>query len=115
MKRYAIVVEQVERTYAAYVPDLPGCVATGETVQEAELLLREAIQLHVAGLREDGFHRTRAIKRGRLSGGIGLAVDAEVGPAERSVAAPAAALNLPFGPPGRHRCPATNSSRRTAG
>ena len=54
MKRYAIVVEQVERTYAAYVPDLPGCVATGETVRETEKLLREAIELHVAGLREDG-------------------------------------------------------------
>ena len=54
MKRYAIVVERAERNYAAYVPDLPGCVATGETVQETERLLREAIELHVAGLREDG-------------------------------------------------------------
>ena len=54
MKKYAIVVERAERNYAAYVPDLPGCVATGETVQETERLLREAIELHVAGLREDG-------------------------------------------------------------
>jgi predicted RNase H-like HicB family nuclease len=54
MKRYAIVVERAERNYAAYVPDLPGCVATGETVEEVEKLLREAIALHVAGLREDG-------------------------------------------------------------
>jgi predicted RNase H-like HicB family nuclease len=54
MKRYAIVVERAARNYAAYVPDLPGCVATGETVREAEKLLREAIELHVAGLREDG-------------------------------------------------------------
>jgi predicted RNase H-like HicB family nuclease len=54
MKKYAIVVERAERNYAAYVPDLPGCVATGETVQEVEELLREAIALHVAGLREDG-------------------------------------------------------------
>jgi predicted RNase H-like HicB family nuclease len=54
MKKYAIVVERAERNYAAYVPDLPGCVATGATVEEVEALLREAIELHVAGLREDG-------------------------------------------------------------
>jgi predicted RNase H-like HicB family nuclease len=54
MKKYAIVVERAGRNYAAYVPDLPGCVATGETVRETEKLLREAIELHVAGLREDG-------------------------------------------------------------
>jgi len=54
MKKYAIVVERAERNYAAYVPDLPGCVATGATVEEAEELLREAIAMHIAGLREDG-------------------------------------------------------------
>jgi predicted RNase H-like HicB family nuclease len=54
MKRYAIVVEQAGANYAAYVPDLPGCVATGETVEETERLLREAMELHLAGLREDG-------------------------------------------------------------
>jgi predicted RNase H-like HicB family nuclease len=54
MKKYAIVVERAKRNYAAYVPDLPGCVATGATVEEAEQLLREAIEVHVAGLREDG-------------------------------------------------------------
>jgi predicted RNase H-like HicB family nuclease len=54
MKKYAIVVERAERNYAAYVPDLPGCVATGATVEEAEALLREAMELHIAGLREDG-------------------------------------------------------------
>lgn len=54
MKRYAIVVERAARNFAAYVPDLPGCVATGETVKEVERLLREAIELHVAGMREDG-------------------------------------------------------------
>lgn len=54
MKKYAIVVEQAERNCAAYVPDLPGCVATGATVEEAEALLREAIEVHIAGLREDG-------------------------------------------------------------
>jgi len=54
MKRYAIVVERAGQNYAAYVPDLPGCIATGETITETEQLLREAIALHVAGLREDG-------------------------------------------------------------
>lgn len=54
MKRYAIVVERAKKNYAAYVPDLPGCVATGATVEETERRLREAIELHVAGLREDG-------------------------------------------------------------
>ncbi len=54
MKKYAIVVERAERNYAAYVPDLPGCVATGATVEEAEQLLRKAIEMHIAGMREDG-------------------------------------------------------------
>jgi predicted RNase H-like HicB family nuclease len=54
MSRYAIVVEKAESNYSAYVPDLPGCVATGATVEETERLLREAIELHVRGLREDG-------------------------------------------------------------
>jgi predicted RNase H-like HicB family nuclease len=54
MKRYAIVIEKASTNYAAYVPDLPGCVATGATVEETESLLREAIDLHLDGLREDG-------------------------------------------------------------
>ncbi len=54
MKRYAIVVEKAKSNYAAYVPDLPGCVATGETVEATERLLREAIEIHVQGLTEDG-------------------------------------------------------------
>ena len=54
MKRYAIVIEKAASNYAAYVPDLPGCIATGATVQETERLLREAIELHVAGMRDDG-------------------------------------------------------------
>jgi predicted RNase H-like HicB family nuclease len=54
MKRYAIVVEQAGRNYSDYVPDLPGCIATGETIEATERLLREAIELHLAGLREDG-------------------------------------------------------------
>jgi predicted RNase H-like HicB family nuclease len=53
-KRYAIVVERAPSNYAAYVPDLPGCIATGATVAEIEKRLNEAIEVHVAGLREDG-------------------------------------------------------------
>ena len=52
--RYAIVIEKSETNYAAYVPDLPGCVTTGATIQEVEQGIREAIQLHLAGLLEDG-------------------------------------------------------------
>ena len=51
--RYAIVIERAGENYSAYVPDLPGCVATGETQAEVETLLREAIQLHLSGMRED--------------------------------------------------------------
>jgi predicted RNase H-like HicB family nuclease len=54
MKRYAIVIEKAKGNYAAYVPDLPGCVATGATRKETERRIRQAIQLHVQGLREDG-------------------------------------------------------------
>jgi predicted RNase H-like HicB family nuclease len=54
MKRYAIVVEAAGSNLAAYVPDLPGCVATGDTLGEVERLIREAIELHLEGLAEDG-------------------------------------------------------------
>ena len=54
MKRYAIVVERAKKNHAAYVPDLPGCVATGASIEETKLHLREAIELHVAGMGEDG-------------------------------------------------------------
>ncbi len=52
--RYAIVIEKAEGNFSAYVPDLPGCVATGPSVEEVESQIREAIELHLAGLREDG-------------------------------------------------------------
>jgi predicted RNase H-like HicB family nuclease len=52
--RYAIVIEKATSNYAAYVPDLPGCVATGATIQETEKLIREAIEFHLEGLRADG-------------------------------------------------------------
>ena len=52
--KYAIVIEKAAGNYSAYVPDLPGCVATGETVEETETGIREAIELHLEGMREDG-------------------------------------------------------------
>jgi predicted RNase H-like HicB family nuclease len=54
MKRYAIVVENAGPNLAAYVPDLPGCVATGESKEEVERRIREAIELHLEGMVEDG-------------------------------------------------------------
>jgi len=52
--RYAIVIESAGSNYSAYVPDLPGCVATGATRQEVESEIRSAIEFHIEGLREDG-------------------------------------------------------------
>jgi predicted RNase H-like HicB family nuclease len=52
--RYAIVVEKIENNFSAYVPDLPGCVATGQTLEETENEIRAAIEFHIEGLREDG-------------------------------------------------------------
>jgi predicted RNase H-like HicB family nuclease len=52
--RYAIVIERAGPNYSAYVPDLPGCVATGATVEETEREIREAIAFHLEGMREDG-------------------------------------------------------------
>jgi predicted RNase H-like HicB family nuclease len=54
MRRYAIVVEDAGTNFAAYVPDLPGCVATAKTKKGVERLIREAIELHLAGMAEDG-------------------------------------------------------------
>jgi len=52
--RYAVVIEKVQNNYAAYVPDLDGCVATGKTVEETERLIREAIGLHLRSMKEIG-------------------------------------------------------------
>ena len=52
--RYAIVIEKAIGNFSAYVPDLPGCVATGATAEEAERHIREAIEYHLSGLVEDG-------------------------------------------------------------
>jgi predicted RNase H-like HicB family nuclease len=52
--RYAVVIEQADGNYSAYVPDLPGCVATAATVSEVESEIREAIRFHIDGLKADG-------------------------------------------------------------
>jgi predicted RNase H-like HicB family nuclease len=52
--RYAIVIENAGPNFSAYVPDLPGCVATGATIDEVQREIREAIELHLEGMREDG-------------------------------------------------------------
>jgi predicted RNase H-like HicB family nuclease len=55
MTKFAIVVEKTpDSNYSAYVPDLPGCVSTGNTREEVECNIREAIEFHLEGMREDG-------------------------------------------------------------
>src|SRR5712691_13412015 len=52
--RYAMIIEQGERNYSAYLPDLPGCIATGKTIEQLKTRMSEAIELHLRGMREDG-------------------------------------------------------------
>ncbi len=52
--RYTVVIEKADGNYSAYVPDLPGCVSVGDTIDEVERNIREAIAFHLRGLREDG-------------------------------------------------------------
>jgi len=52
--RYAVMIEKAGGNYSAYVPDLPGCIATRATVEEVESEIREAIRFHIEGMREDG-------------------------------------------------------------
>jgi predicted RNase H-like HicB family nuclease len=54
VKKYAVVIERGRDNLSAYVPDLPGCVTTGKTVEEVERNIREAIELHLEGMLEDG-------------------------------------------------------------
>jgi predicted RNase H-like HicB family nuclease len=57
MKEYVVIYErgnEMEENWGAYVPDLPGCVSTGETLEEAQRNIREAIQLHLEGLKAEG-------------------------------------------------------------
>jgi predicted RNase H-like HicB family nuclease len=52
--RYAVVIEKADGNYSAYVPDLPGCVATGDTVEAVEAEIRDAIRFHIERLKADG-------------------------------------------------------------
>ena len=52
--RYAMIIEPGDRNYSAYLPDLPGCIATGKTIEELRQRMSEAIELHLRGMREDG-------------------------------------------------------------
>ena len=61
--RYAIVIEDAGGNFSAYVPDLPGCVATGLTVEETETAIREAIEFHLDGLRSDNIPIPQASSR----------------------------------------------------
>jgi predicted RNase H-like HicB family nuclease len=61
--RYAIIIEDAGRNYSAYVPDLPGCVATGSTVLETERAIREAVEMHLEGLRADNLPIPAATSR----------------------------------------------------
>ncbi|RWP63945.1 type II toxin-antitoxin system HicB family antitoxin [Mesorhizobium sp.] len=59
--RYAVVIEKAGNNFSAYVPDLPGCIATGATVPEVETAIRDAIRFHIEGLRADGLDVPKAV------------------------------------------------------
>ena len=52
--KYAVVIEKAESNYSAYVPDFPGCIATGKTIEEVEIEIRNAIEFHLEGMKQDG-------------------------------------------------------------
>ena len=52
--KYAVVIEKADSNYSAYVPDLPGCIATGRTIEKVEIEIRNAIEFHLEGLKQDG-------------------------------------------------------------
>lgn len=96
--RYAVVIEKAEHNYSAYVPDLPGCVTTGDTVAETLRLINEAIDFHLEGMRADGEPipppTTRAAYVSSYLASIGrkggVARAARMTPAQRSASARAA-------------------------
>jgi predicted RNase H-like HicB family nuclease len=56
MKKYLIIYEKTNGNYSAYLPDLPGCVATGKTHSEVEKNIRKALALHIKGMKQDGMN-----------------------------------------------------------
>jgi len=69
MRKYAVVIERGPNNYSAYVPDLPGCITTGKTIEEIKTNIREAIELHLEGLIEDG---------GRVPEPLSVAIEVEL-------------------------------------
>ena len=67
MMRYMVVVERGEMSWGAHAPDLPGCLAVGETREEVLQLIREAIEFHIEGLRQDGCPSQRRVRRASSS------------------------------------------------
>ena len=61
--KYLIVIEKSETGYSAYSPDLPGCVSTGNTTEETEKNMREAIAFHINGLKEEGYEIPKPTSR----------------------------------------------------
>ncbi len=58
--QFAIAIEKAEGNYSAYVPDLPGCIAVGDTLEQVEQSMKEAIQFHLEGLQQEGLSLPRA-------------------------------------------------------
>ncbi|MCC6794647.1 MAG: type II toxin-antitoxin system HicB family antitoxin [Candidatus Hydrogenedentes bacterium] len=54
MRKFAVLIEKGTQNYSAYVPDLPGCIATGDSIDEVRQLIREGIYFHIDGLIQDG-------------------------------------------------------------
>jgi predicted RNase H-like HicB family nuclease len=61
--KYLIVIEETETGFSAYSPDLPGCVSTGRTLEDTERNMREAIEFHIHGLREEGYEIPKPVSR----------------------------------------------------
>ncbi len=61
--KYLIIIEKPETGYSAYSPDLPGCVSTGSTTEETEVNMREAIEFHIDGLKEEGYDIPKPLSR----------------------------------------------------
>ncbi len=64
--QYTVIIEKGETSFGAYVPDLPGCVAVGETKEEAKQLLQEAIEFHLEGVKEEGLTIPEPASRSEL-------------------------------------------------
>ena len=64
--KYAVVIEKAELNYSAYAPDLPGCVAVGDTLEEVEEAMREAIEFHLEGMQQEGLPVPKPTSIGKM-------------------------------------------------